>query len=118
MLFGKLNTPATKVYQTNAFVTTTATASHLAVIVETYKLNGEGNFQLRFGNLTSQTITKANGDVVTETTFDVLLRDSITLTAEELLPWGTDDSVVLDIVAAKYNNSIVEKVEADAYAGY
>ena len=40
------------------------------------------------------------------------------MTSEELATWGTDDSVLLDIVAAKLGTSITEKKVQDLHHTY
>ena len=103
MLLGKLATPATKVYQVDALNTATATAEYLVVAANRYVI-GKPNvfFEVRFGNI----ITENNKE-----RFDIVLRHELKMTQEELASWGTDDSIVLDLVAEKLNNSIVEKVQ-------
>lgn len=110
MLLGKLSTQATKVYQNGAFNTTTATADYLNVSTEKYVIGAsEVHFELRFGNI----ITEGS-----EERFDILLRDRLTMTSEELATWGTDDGVLLDLVAQKLGNTITEKITKDLHHTY
>ena len=102
MLLGKLQTPATKVYQIDPFTTQTATAEYMVVSTTQYVIGSEKvSFQLRFCNIIEENDIER---------LDVVNRLHIDLTQEELLTWGTDDSILLDIIAEKINNSIVEKI--------
>lgn len=110
MLLGKLSTQATKVYQNGAFNTTTATADYLNVSTEKYVIGAsEVSFELRFGNIITEN---------EEERFDILLRDKLTMTSEELATWGTDDSVLLDLIAQKLGNTITEKIVKDLHHTY
>lgn len=105
MLLGKLETPAVKVYQTSAFNTTAASAEYMVVSTQKYVIgSSDVIFELRFGNI----VTENN-----EERFDIVLRENIKMTSDELSTWGTDDSVVLDIIATKLGTSITEKVTKD-----
>jgi hypothetical protein len=105
MLLGKLATPATKVYQVDALKTETASADYLVVGTNKYVI-GEHDvqFEVRFGNIVVENDKER---------FDIVLRHPLTMSQEELATWGIDDSIVLDLVAQKINNSIVEKVQKD-----
>jgi hypothetical protein len=102
MLLGKLQNKATKVFQVSAFETKTETADYMVVKADFTIGASKVKFDVRFGN-----IIEENGSE----RFDILLRDSISLTSDELASWGTDDSVVLDLIASKLNNIIIEKIE-------
>ena len=110
MLIGKLAVPAIKVYQIDAFNSTTATAEYLSVSTHKFVIGeDETSFDLRFGNIIIE-----NG----KERFDILLREVIKLTSKELAAWGTDDSVLLDIIAAKLGTSITEKIIKDLHHTY
>jgi hypothetical protein len=110
MLLGKLATPAIKVYQNGAFSSTTATAEYLIVSTQRYIIGEEKTeFELRFVNIITENEEKR---------FDIILREILEMTAEELANWGTDDSVLLDIIAAKLGTSITEKVVYDLHHTY
>lgn len=114
MLLGKLATPAVKVFQDGPFKTTNATAEYLVVSTRNYVIGGSDvAFEIRFGNI----ITEKQGDVDIER-FDSIIRDEVKLTTEELASWGSDDSVVLDLIAAKLGTSIVEKTTKDLHYTY
>lgn len=102
MLLGKLATPATKVYQNGAFSSTTATAEYIVVSTRRFVI-GEDiiNFEIRFGNIVIEN---------DENRFDIVLRENIEMTSAELSTWGTDDSVLLDLIATKLGTTITEKI--------
>lgn len=105
MLLGKLATPATKVYQVDPLTTQTATAEYMVVMATRFVIGKPTvNFELRFGNIIVENEKER---------FDIVVRHNIKMTQEELSSWGTDDAVVLDLIAAKLNTSIVEKVQKD-----
>lgn len=110
MLLGKLASPATKVYQNGAFNTKTATADYLVVSTQRFVIGEDVvNFELRFGNVITENEKER---------FDVVLRDSVKMTSNELATWGTDDSVLLDLIAVKLGTSITEKVTKDLHHTY
>lgn len=110
MLLGKLSTKATKVYQNGAFNTTIATADYLNVSTQKYVIgDSKVSFELRFGNI----VTENN-----EERFDVLIRENLKMTSEELATWGTDDSILLDLIAAKLGTTITEKINKDLHHTY
>lgn len=110
MLLGKLKTPATKVYQSGAFSSTTATADYMSVATQRFVIGEDKtSFELRFGNLTIENEKER---------FDVLLRENIELTSDEISNWGTDDSVLLDLIAVKLGTSITEKIVKDLHHTY
>lgn len=114
MLLGKLATPAVKVFQDGPFNSTTATAEYIVVATHKYVIGGEGvTFGVRFGNI----LTEKQNDAEVER-FDSVIREEVKLTSEELSSWGSDDSVVLDLIAAKLGTSITEKVTKDLHHTY
>jgi hypothetical protein len=110
MLLGKLATPAQKVVQNGAFSTTIINAEYMVVSTQRYVIGEEKTlFELRFGNVITE-----NG----QERFDIVLRQDLEMTAEELANWGTDDAVLLDIIAAKLGASVTEKVVKDVHHTY
>lgn len=110
MLLGKLATPATKVFQNGAFGTTSISAEYIVVSAQRYVIGAPTTkFELRFGNIITENEKER---------FDIVLRDHLEMTAEELSTWGTDDSVLLDIIAAKIGTSIIEKITKDLHHTY
>jgi hypothetical protein len=105
MLLGKLETPAIKVYQESAFNTTAVPAEYMTVSTSSYVIGDDKVvFELRFGNI----ITENNTEM-----FDLIMRQNVQMTSDELSTWGTDDSVLLDLIATKLGTSITEKVTKD-----
>ena len=110
MLLGKLAVAATKVYQNGAFSTRTETAEYMVVCTSRFVI-GETriNFDVRFGNILLENGIER---------FDILIRENITMENEELSNWGTDDSVLLDIIAVKIGATITEKIVKDFHHTY
>lgn len=105
MLLGKLAVSATKVYQNGAFGSKVATADYIVVSTQRFVIGEDRtSFELRFGNIITENEKER---------FDIVLRESLEMSAEELTTWGTDDSVVLDLIATKIGSSITEKVFKD-----
>lgn len=110
MLLGKLETPAIKVYQNGAFSTNAVSAEYMVVSTEKFVIGEDKtSFELRFGNVITENEKER---------FDILLRESLQMTSEELATWGTDDSVLLDIIAAKLGTTIIEKINKDLHHTY
>lgn len=110
MLLGKLETPAVKVYQNGAFSTTAASADYMVVSTRNYIIGSDkSSFELRFGNIITEN---------KEERFDILLRENIEMTSSDLATWGTDDSVLLDLIAAKLGTTITEKITKDFHHTY
>jgi hypothetical protein len=110
MLLGKLLTPAVKVYQNGAFDSTNVTADYMVVSTQKYVIGSDKvSFELRFGNIVIENEKER---------FDKLIEINLLMTSEELSTWGTDDSVLLDLIAEKINNTITEKVVKDFVLTY
>jgi hypothetical protein len=112
MLLGKLSPVATKTYQITAFQTETVTGEYMSAKADRFVIGGgEVEFEVRFGNL----VLKEDG---TPDHFDIIMRDYVKLTNEELATWGTDDSVALDLIAAKLGTTITDKITVDLHHHY
>jgi len=110
MLLGKLATPATKVFQNGAFGSRIETADYMVVSTKRYVIgDGITEFDVRFGNVITE-----NG----KERFDILLREHVEMSSEELISWGTDDSVLLDLIAAKLNTTLTDKIFKDLHFTY
>lgn len=110
MLLGELATPATKVIQNGAFGNTTVTADYMVVGVQRFVIGEDNiNLDLRFGNIIIENEKER---------FDIVLRQTIEMTSEELATWGTDDSVLLDLVALKLGTTLTEKIVKDLHHTY
>jgi hypothetical protein len=107
MLLGKLATPAVKVIQNGIFDTTTITADYMVVGIHRFAVGiNEVDLDLRFGNIITENEKER---------FDIVMRHVLKMTSEELSTWGTDDSVLLDLIAAKIGNTITEKIQSSLH---
>lgn len=112
MLLGKLDPVATKTYHVTAFQTETVTGEYMSAKADRFVIGGgDVEFEVRFGNI-------INNEDGTPDRFDIIMRDNVKLTSEELATWGTDDSVVLDLIAAKLGTTVTEKVPVDFHHHY
>ena len=112
MLLGKLSKAAEKVYQITPFTTEIVTAEYMSVNADKYVIGAKDvSFELRFGKLV---LDEANQPKE----FEVVIRDNVKLTSEELSTWGTDDSIVLDLIATKLGVTITEKIETQLHHTY
>ncbi len=110
MLLGKLNTPVIRVYQKNLLESINESGEYMIVAANNFLIGGESvTFDVRFGNIVVE-----NG----EERFDPLIREAVVLPTLELSNWGTDDSVLLDIISAKFGKSISEKLQKDIHYTY
>lgn len=110
MLLGKLNSPVVRVYQISLLESKNESAEYVIVAANNFLIGGESvTFDIRFGNLVVE-----NG----EERFDPLIRESVVLPISDLSSWGTDDSVLLDIISAKFGKSISEKIQKDIHYTY
>lgn len=110
MILGKLNSPAIKVYQSGPFNTTTANAEYMVVSTQKYVIGSSGaTFEVRFGNVITENEVER---------FDIVMREVVRMTSEELSTWGTDDSVLLDLIATKIGTTITEKITKDLHHTY
>jgi C4-type Zn-finger protein len=67
------------------------------------------NFQIQFGTLVT------NGEGVVER-FNGQLNTQLTLTKEELSTWGTNDEILLSIIAEKLGVNVIEFIEVSRYS--
>ena len=110
MILGKLSTPIIKVYQKDALNVSSGSADYVVVGVKKYVVGEDlAEFELRFGNVIVENDQER---------FDLLIRHSVWMTSEELSTWGTDDTVLLDLIAAKVNIQIVEWIVKDLHVTY
>lgn len=110
MLLGKLATPALKVVQNGAFDTTSISADYIVVSTQNFVIGGkDATFEVRFGNTLVENEKER---------FDIILRENVKMTSSELATWGTDDSVLLDLIAAKLGTTIIEKEVKDLHHTY
>jgi len=110
MILGKLATPALKVIQNGAFGNTTVTADYMVVSTQRFVIGEDTiDLELRFGNVITENEQER---------FDIVLRQNIEMTSEELATWGTDDSILLDLVALKLGTTLTEKIDKNLHHTY
>jgi hypothetical protein len=99
MLLAKINPAAEKITEVTPFSSTTISLEYMTAIARPYVAGAtQTNFALEFG-----TITEVEGVV---TSFQTRTQTNLTLTSEELSSWGTNDEVLLTIVAGKLSVAI------------
>jgi hypothetical protein len=105
MLISKINPPAKKNVGVNPFSSTTIDLNYMTAIARPYAPGADvTNFQVQFGTLT------LNESNVAES-FSNQSSTQLRLTKEELETWGTNDEVLLNIVATKLGVTVIEFVE-------
>lgn len=104
MLLAIVNPPAVTAKQDSPFsAPTQVEGKYMKVTAERYNLKPEKvRFNVSFGYLIPSGIDMFE--------FKAIHRDSVELTSAELSDWGTDDKVIFDKIAPKFNVSVV-KVE-------
>ena len=106
MLLSKINPAAEKVTEVTPFSSTTMSLEYMTAIARPYVAGGsQTNFVVEFG-----TITEVEGIV---TSFTTRTQTNITLTSDELSTWGTNDEVLLSIIAGKLNVSVVSYINVN-----
>lgn len=104
MLYAKISPVATFTQQTSPFTAPDSTiAEYITAIARPYQVGAPSTrFEIQYGNIVSN--EQAN---VVEV-FTTLSNSNVELTAEELASWGTDDTVLLSIIATKIGTSAVD----------
>jgi hypothetical protein len=105
MIFGKIDPVLSMVTQNSLFNPTTEfiTGSYGTAMATPYPLGAHKvNFRVSYGNCEF-----VDGQV---SKFNIIHQDSITLSGEDIETWGTDDSVILDIIAEQQGTEVVEIV--------
>ena len=103
MIFGKINPVLSMVTQDSLFnpTTTFITGSYMTAIASPYPLGAnEVNFRVSFGECEF-----SEGEVVA---FKSIHQENIQLSDLDLENWGTDDSIVLGIIAGKKGIDVTE----------
>lgn len=94
MLLAKINPAAEKITEVSPFSSTTISLDYMTAIARPYVAGAtQTNFVIEFGNITEV------DDVVTS--FQSKTQTNLILTSDELSSWGTNDEVLLTIVASK-----------------
>lgn len=99
MLLAKINPAAEKITEVTPFSSTTTSLDYMTAIARPYVAGAtQTNFVIEFGK-----INEVEGVV---TSFQSGTQTNLTLTSEELSSWGTNDEVLLTIVAGKIGVAI------------
>ena len=99
MLLAKINPAAEKITEVTPFSSTTLSLDYMTAVARPYVAGAtQTNFVIEFGN-----ITEVDGAV---TSYQSKTQTNLTLTSEELSSWGTNDEVLLTIVAGKLGVAI------------
>lgn len=105
MLVVEINPPAKKAIEVSPFSSTTIDLNYMTAIARPYAPGADTtNFQVQFGTL------RLNESNVVEG-FSNQLDSQLRLTKEELETWGTNDEVLLGIVATKLGVTAVSFVD-------
>jgi hypothetical protein len=104
MLYAKINPKASFVQQSGPFsAPVTIEAEYLTALARPYAAGAsQTNFEIQFGNA----VLNEEGTV---TSIQQVSNSDITLTARELVNWGTDDAILLEVIADKLG-TVVESV--------
>lgn len=105
MLIAKINPPALKVVESTPFTSSTINLEFMTAIARPYVPGASvTNFQLQFGIVNLDD----NGQVIN---FNDQTSSQLSMTSEELVTWGTNDDVLLNLIAAKLGVSVLEIVD-------
>jgi len=111
MLVATINPPAKKIVQTNPFNVTELTGNQMIVKCSQLVIGGasgsnsdEIRFEIRFGNVEyEKNPDGTNGNAI----FQMLATHQQKFTQEELSNWGTDDTIIFNMIAQKLGFNIV-----------
>lgn len=112
MLVAKINPPAKRVIQTGPFSTEEFTGDCMVARCNKLVIGASEDiqFEVRFGNIKyEKNLDGSQGKPL----FDKVYQTRMEFTAQEMANWGTDDSVVYDIIAQRAGVNIVSKFEID-----
>jgi hypothetical protein len=105
MLVCKISPSANIVSQMTPFEHSETIAEYMTAVANQYIPDAESTtFSVLFGNL----VSPVPPDEPQPSPFTLLYNYSLTLTAEQLSSWGTDDSELLEIIAAQLGVEILE----------
>jgi len=101
MLYAKINPAATRVEQNSPFgAPKTTTADYMTAIARPYTLGAtRTRFEIQYGSVTLDN----NGYVKN---FGQVMNGEAVLTADQLSTWGTDDSIVLHLIAEAVGTTV------------
>lgn len=108
MLYAKINPKASFVKQEGPFTApVTVEADYLTALARPYVPGAsKTNFEVQFGTA----VLNEEGVV---TSVNQVSNSSLVLTAEELVNWGADDSVLLEAIAAKLGTTVESVIELE-----
>lgn len=105
MLIAKINPPAIKIVESSPFTSTTINLEYMTAVARPYIPGASStNFQIQFGNVVldgNNVPVKFNNESNTQ----------VSMTSEELITWGVNDNVLLELIATKLGVSILEIVD-------
>lgn len=102
MLYAKINPPAKTIEQNSMFSGTIKNVEYMSANVRPYSIGSlTYNFEVIFGDITY---------INNVPSFKRILSKNILLTSNDISIWGTDDTVILQILASKLELSIIEYV--------
>ena len=112
MIVAKISPAAQKIIQKTPFEQEVLSGEYMIVQCNKYVIgslegtfNDENYFELKFGNIKyEQNPDGSNGKPM----LDTIVSQRLKLTTPEVANWGTDDSVIFDIIAQKLGITIVE----------
>lgn len=105
MLIAKINPPAVKSIGVTPFSSTTTNLNYMTAIARPYVPGASStNFQIQFGTANLNEIDEIVG-------FQNELNSQIVMTSEELSTWGTNDDILLNLIASKLSVSVLEIVD-------
>ena len=117
MIVAKISPAATKVIQTSPFTQETLTGEYMVVNVAKYVIgsivgsfNDDNIFEIKFGNIKYE---KNPDGTDGRPMMDTIISQRLKLQTPHVENWGTDDSVVIDIIAQHLGITIVEKQVMD-----
>lgn len=100
MLFAKFSPVVSVARQDGPFSTSTITADHFTAVTRGYVVGAtSATFEVSYGNVTKD----GDGKVVD---FNQVISTEVTLSESDIADWGTDDSVILDKIAAAQNLTV------------
>lgn len=105
MLIAKINPPALQIVESTPFSSSTINLDYYTAIARPYIPGSSStNFQLQFGTVNLDD----EGLIIS---FNNETNSQLTMTSEELVTWGTNDSTLLYLIAEKLGVSVLEIVE-------
>lgn len=110
MIFGKIDPVAVAVsQQTDPFNQTQVTGSYMTGIARPYYLGSNVvNFQVSYGNC----VFDASGSVIG---FETIFNGNAQLSGSVIADWGSDDSTILNALAAQQGTTVVEIVSGSNF---